>query len=94
MLVKNKKDDKQVEFICLEDFVPSDHLLRKIENAIDFTHIYSFVEDLYCKNNGRPSIDPVVLIKMVLIQHLFAIPSLRTTIRVPSVIASTWSCVT
>lgn len=77
MLVKNKKDNKQVEFICLEDFVPRDHLLRKIEKAVDFTHIYSFVEDLYCTNNGRPSVDPVVLIKMVLIQHLFAIPSLR-----------------
>ncbi len=35
--------------------------------------------DLYCADNGRPSIDPVVLFKMILIQHLFGIPSLRKT---------------
>jgi transposase len=35
----------------------------------------------YCHDNGRPGTDPVVLIKMVLIQHLFGIPSLRQTYR-------------
>ena len=35
----------------------------------------------YCHDNGRPGTDPVVLIKMVLIQHLFGIPSLRQTHR-------------
>ena len=32
---------------------------------------------LYCADNGRPSIDPVVKFKMVLIQHLYGLPSLR-----------------
>jgi len=44
---------------------------------VDFMHIYDFVEDLYSQNKGRPSIDPVVLFKMVLIQHLYGLPSLR-----------------
>ena len=39
------------------------------------------VEDLYCEDNGRPSCDPVVLFKLVLIQHLSGIRSLRQTIR-------------
>lgn len=68
-----------MEMICMDDLVPEDHLLRKIDSAVDFTKIYEFVEDLYCPDNGRPSIDPVVLFKMVLIQHLFGIPSLRKT---------------
>ena len=34
---------------------------------------------LYCEDNGRPSVDPVVLFKMVLIQHLYGLPSLRRT---------------
>ena len=54
-------------------------MLRKIDGAIDFKKIYEFVEDLYCEDNGRPSIDPVVLFKMVLIQHLYGLPSLRRT---------------
>ena len=37
------------------------------------------VEPLYCEDNGCPSIDPVVLFKMVLIQHLYSLPSLRRT---------------
>ena len=67
----------QVEIICIEDLVPQDHLLCKIERAVDFKKIYDFVEDLYCEDNGRPSIDPAILFKMVLIQHLYGIRSLR-----------------
>ncbi|WP_373163554.1 transposase [Agathobaculum sp. Marseille-P7918] len=37
------------------------------------------VKPLYCQDNGRPSVDPVVLFKMVLIQHLYGLPSLRRT---------------
>ena len=37
------------------------------------------VEPLYCEDNGRPSIDSAVLFKMVLIQHLYGLPSLRRT---------------
>lgn len=79
MLQKNKKERTQLEFVSLEELVPKDHLLRKIDAAIDFTYIYKLVESLYCADNGRPSIDPVVLFKMILIQHLFGIPSLRKT---------------
>ena len=57
--------------------MPQDHLLRKIDRAVDYDKIYDFVEDLYCLDNGRPSIDPVILFKMVLIQHLYGIRSLR-----------------
>ena len=60
--------------------MPADHLLRKIDSAVDFSHIYDIVEDLYCADNGRPSIDPVVIFKMVLIQHLYGLPSLRRTV--------------
>ena len=79
MLQKDKKERNQLEFVSIETLMTKDHILRKIDSAIDFTRIYDFVEDLYCADNGRPSIDPVVLFKMVLIQHLFGIPSLRKT---------------
>ena len=80
MLVKNAENRGQLEFVSLENMVPQDHLLRKIDAAIDFKKIYEFVEDLYCEDNGRPSVDPVVLFKIVLIQHIYGIPSLRRTL--------------
>lgn len=79
MLRREKENRVQVEIFSIEEFVPKDHLLRKIDSAVDFTKIYELVEDLYCQDNGRPSIDPVVLFKMVLIQHLYGITSLRKT---------------
>ncbi|MCQ4771696.1 transposase [Intestinimonas massiliensis] len=59
--------------------VPQDHLLRKMDAAVDFNRLYDMVEPLYCRDNGRTSIDPVVLFKMVLIQHLYGLSSLRRT---------------
>ena len=79
MLEKKPKDMSQLELIRIEEFVPKDHLLRKINAAVNFDKIYDLVEDLYCLDNGRPGVDPVVLFKMVLIQHLYGIPSLRKT---------------
>ncbi len=79
MLSKGNDRRNQGEIICIDDLVPKDHLLRKIEAAVDFTKIYEIVEDLYCKNNGRPSTDPVVLFKTAMIQHLYGITSLRRT---------------
>ena len=80
MIETHRENREQVEIVSIEEFVPATHLLRKIDSAVDFTHIYDIVEDLYCSDNGRPSIDPVVLFKMVLIQHLYGIPSLRRTV--------------
>ena len=81
MLVKNTENRGQLEFVSLESMVPQDHLLRKIDAAIDFKKIYEFVEDLYCEDNGRPSVDPVVLFKIVLIQHIYGIPMRYTQYR-------------
>ena len=64
-----------VEFLTIEDRIPRDHLLRKIDGAIDFCHLYDFVDlkGLYSEQQGRPSVDPVVLFKIVLLQHLYGI---------------------
>lgn len=79
MLERNEDKRYSVKFTCLDSLVPAGHLLRKIESAIDFNTIYAMVEHLYCEDNGRPSADPVVLVKMALVQHLYGIRSLRRT---------------
>ena len=70
-----------MEFICIEELVPSDHLLRKIDRSIDFSFIYDKVEGLYCSDNGRPPLDPVVFFKMLMIGYLFGIRSERQLVR-------------
>ena len=79
MLERGKMDRDLVEFVVIDQLVPKEHLLRRIDAAVNFTQLYEMVEPLYCEDNGRPSIDPAVLFKMVLIQHLYGLPSLRRT---------------
>ena len=79
MLERGKMERGIFEIVDTESLVPAEHLLRKIDAAVDFDKIYDMVEPLYCADNGRPSVDPVVLFKMVLIQHLYGLGSLRRT---------------
>ncbi len=82
MLSKREEERRnQLEVVALDELVPQDHLVGKIDQAIDFDFIYDLVKDHYSSDNGRPSVDPVVLIKMVLIQYLFSIRSMRQTIK-------------
>ena len=80
MLKKIDDNRKQIELICLEELVTQDHLVRKLEYAINFNFIYDEVKDLY-GGVGRGSIDPVYLIKIVLVQYMFGIRSMRQTIK-------------
>ena len=79
MLNINKNIQSEILMTTMEELVPQDSLFRKIDKYIDFTFIYDEVKDLYCENNGRPSIDPVVLFKIVFIQALDGIKSMRQT---------------
>ena len=81
-LIAWKKDSrKDIVMVDVDALVPPDHLLRKVERVMDYDWLYERLSPYYCADNGRPGTDPVVLIKMVLIQHLFGIASLRQTHR-------------
>lgn len=67
----------QFEVVLLENLVPQDHLLRKVQKYIDFSFIREKVRGLYSEDNGRPSIDPVVLFKMLFLGYLYGIRSER-----------------
>ena len=49
-----------VELVDTESLVPQEHLLRKVDKAVDFRKLYEIVEPLYSEEGGRPSVDPVV----------------------------------
>ncbi len=83
MFHKEKPDYNrhQYGFYTLDDLVPEDHFLRQIETVINFDFIYDIVEETYSSDNGRPSLDPVMLIKIPLIQCFYGIRSMRQTIK-------------
>ena len=77
MINKIDSTQQQLEVVYIENLVPQDHILRKINKHIDFNFIRELTKDLYCSNNGRPAFDPVVLFKMLFIGYLFGIRSER-----------------
>ncbi|OQY37889.1 MAG: IS5/IS1182 family transposase [Candidatus Cloacimonetes bacterium 4572_65] len=81
MFTKRTAQQHEFEFVNIENLVPEEHLLRGIDETINFDFIYDKVKHLYSTKTGRPSIDSVVLFKMVLIQYLFGISSERKLIR-------------
>lgn len=72
---------QEMELVTIESLVPADHLLRKIDQAINLEFIRERVRHLYCEDNGRPALDPVVLFKLLLIGYLFGIRSERQLMR-------------
>lgn len=80
MTMNDRNNNKRDSYILstIDELVPQDHLVRKLEEAVDWTFIYPLVRNLY-RRNGRPSIDPVVLFKMMVINFTFGYNSMRKT---------------
>ena len=74
MMTKNAdKKREQMMMFSMDDMVPQNYMLRLIDRAINWNFIYDLVEEKYCPDNGRPSMDPVMLIKIPFIQYLYGI---------------------
>ena len=76
--MKGQQPPQPSLFACvrLEEMIPADHLLRRIQQAIDFTFIDRLTEPLY-SGMGRPSVPPQVLVRMMLIGYLYGLTSER-----------------
>lgn len=81
MLMKSSSQQIELEMVTLESLVPRGHLLRKIDVVIDFSFIHERVSGLYCADNGRPALDPVMMFKALFIGYLFGIRSERQLVR-------------
>ena len=78
MTVRNNAKDLGFMLGTIEEYVPENHLVRKLEETIDWSFIYAKVSSLY-SDKGRPSVDPVILFKMIFINYTFGINSMRKT---------------
>jgi len=65
----------------LESFIPEDHHLRRVDAVLDLSFVHDAVRDRYCQDNGRPSIDPEVIIRLFLLQAIEGIGRVRELMR-------------
>lgn len=66
----------QMVILDIDSMIPENHLLRQIKDRADFDFLYKNAAPCY-SNNGRKSIDPLILIKMLLVGCLYRIKSVR-----------------
>jgi len=65
----------------LETLIPKDHYLKKLDRVLDLSFVHETVREHYCQDNGRPSIDPEVIIRLFLIQAMDGITHVRELMR-------------
>src|SRR3954468_17038925 len=93
MMGRLNRDQEQLFYsFCLEEAVPDDHSVRAIAAVLDLSWVHKEL-DPYYSNTGRPSIDPVLMIRMLIIGYIFAIRSERALCREVQVnLAYRWFC--
>src|SRR5207253_7246732 len=93
MMGRLKSEQTQLFYqFKLDDAVPEDHLVRKIDAALDLSWLRSELAPHY-SSMGRPSIDPELMIRMLVVGYVFAIRSERLICREVQVnLAYRWFC--
>jgi transposase len=82
--MQTKKDRVQSRMMLLpplEEFIPEDHHIRRLNRVLDLGFIHEAVREHYCQDNGRPSIDPEVIIRLFLLQAIEGIGHVRDLLR-------------
>jgi len=83
-VMQTRRDNRQGRLILLpplEEFVPSDHRLRRLNKVLDLGFVHEAVRDKYSQDNGRPSVDPEVVIRLFLLQAIEGIGQVRELLR-------------
>lgn len=93
MMGRLKGDQSQLFYeFQLDDVVPADHLVREIDAVLDLSWVYAELAPHY-PSIGRPSIDPALMIRMLIVGYVFAIRSERGLCREVKVnLAYRWFC--
>ena len=77
---RRQSGQRSMIILDLSELIPENHLLRKINQMISFDFIYDLVAPYY-PANGRPSVDPVSMFKMLLVGYLYGVKSERRLVQ-------------
>lgn len=67
-----KREAKQLNFYAtLYNRIPENHILNLINSSVSFDFVYDLVKDSYCAHFGRPAKDPEMMVRILVLQHLY-----------------------
>lgn len=73
MLGRHRSEPMLFQYVDVESLVPENHLLRKVDAVLDLSFVREAVAECYSASRGRPSVDPELALKMMLLGHLYDI---------------------
>ena len=79
--VRGQESTLQVAMVCLDELVPEDCRYRRLDGLIDWSFVREAAGPYYADEVGRPSIDPIVLVKLMIVGALEGIGSTRELVR-------------
>jgi transposase len=81
--VRSGDETRQVQMVCVDDLVPADDELRRIERLVDWEHVRATARPFYRPGGaGRSGVDPAVLVKLALVLAWRGLPSMRAVLRI------------
>ncbi|HWR81681.1 MAG TPA: transposase [Candidatus Deferrimicrobium sp.] len=82
--MQTKREIRQTEMMLLpplEEMIPADHRLRGLQRVLDLGFVHDAVRERYCQDNGRPSVDPEVILRLFLLQAITGCRSVRSLLQ-------------
>lgn len=73
MLGRHRSEPALFQYVNVEELVPKNHFLRKVDAVLDLSFVREAVAECYSASRGRPSVDPELALKMMLLGHLYDI---------------------
>lgn len=92
MLGRNDSQPALFQMVDLEALVPADHRLRKLDGVLDLSFVREAVASCYSAGRGRPSIDPELVIRMLLLGTLYNLSDRELCEEIGMHVGMRWFC--
>jgi transposase len=92
MLGRNQSQPALFQMVDLEALVPADHRLRKIDAVLDLRFVHDAVSECYSRARGRPSIDPELALRMMLLGTLYNLSDRELCQEIGMHVGMRWFC--
>jgi transposase len=92
MLGRNRSEPALFQYVNVEELVPKNHFLRKIDAVLDLSFVREAVAECYNASRGRPSIDPELALRMMLLGHLYDLGDRELCDEIGMHVGMRWFC--
>jgi transposase len=92
MLGRNRSEPALFQYVNVEELVPRNHFLRKVDAVLDLSFVREEVAECYSASRGRPSVDPELALRMMLLGRLYELGDRELCGEIGMHVGMRWFC--